>query len=123
MERHEKLQYLANLITLIRSDKKVDRKEEELLFSLAKGIGAGFLFLDQAEKSASTPDFSVQYPARSSDALRLFEDMLLMAHADGNLAPEESSMIRELLDHLQLSPVMVERIKGEVAQRYKGMKA
>jgi len=110
---------LANLFSLARSDGKIQGQEAKLLFSLAKGIGAGFLFLDQAEKLASSPDFKVIYPSRSSDALRLFEDMLFLAHADGRLAPEESSLIRHLLNDLQLSPALVERIKGEVAHRRK----
>ena len=121
MERQEKIQYLANIISLIRSDRKIKSQEQKLLFSVAKGIGAGFLFLDQAEKLATSPNFKVAYPQRSSEALRLFEDMLLLAHADNQLAPEEGSLIRELLNHLHLSPAMVDRIKADVTERLKSI--
>jgi uncharacterized tellurite resistance protein B-like protein len=121
MERTEKIQYLATLITLIRSDGKIHPNEEKLLFSFAKGIGAGFLFLDQAETLATSSDFKVEYPCRSSDSLRLFEDMLLLAHADAKLAAEEVSMIKDLLNHLQLSPSLVDRIKADVSGRYKSL--
>jgi uncharacterized tellurite resistance protein B-like protein len=100
MEQSEKIQYLANLISLVRSDNDVDSEEEKLLQKLAEGIGADPSSLEEAEKLASSPDFEASYPENNSLALQLLDDMLLLAHADNRLAFEEILLLRKLVEHL-----------------------
>jgi|SaaInlStandDraft_1057018.scaffolds.fasta_scaffold49972_3 hypothetical protein len=103
MDQHEKIKYLANLIWLIRSDDDIDSKEEMLLDKLAKGIGADSFSIEEAKNLVSSPNFISSYPQQNADALQLFEDMLLLAHADNRLASEEVELLQKLLEHLYRS--------------------
>lgn len=65
MTAEEKTQYLATLIALIHVDGKIQKSEERLLNTVAREIGAGFHFLEQAEKAVQSGDVSSQPPPRA----------------------------------------------------------
>ena len=123
MTAEEKTQYLATLIALIHVDGKIQKSEERLLNTVAREIGAGFHFLEQAEKAVQSGDVSSQPPPpRSSDALRLLEDMLFISNADGSFSAEEKKEVLAAVKDLGLSSDQVDRLKAECRQRLKDLK-
>lgn len=61
-------------------------------------------------------------PPRSSDALRLLEDMLFISNADGSFSAEEKKEVLAAVKDLGLSSDQVDRLKAECRQRLKDLK-
>jgi len=122
MDNEAKIQYLANIYHLVRSDGQVGSAEEKMMEAVAEGIGVGYLETRKGLDMSMEKDFAVSYPKRWSDRIRNVEDMLLVAYADQKLSSMEKQVLGEFANKLGISQKQFDVIKEETKERFREMK-
>ena len=117
MTENEQIQYLANVFHVARADKRLDGIEDSIAEEIAQGIGAGYLQTRKALDLASQKDYCVEFPARLSDRIRNFEDMLLVACCDQKLHDLEKKIIVDFAKQIPITQEQVNVIRKEVKAR------
>ena len=122
MDNEAKIQYLANIYHLVRSDGQVGSREEKVMEAVAEGIGVGYLETRKGLDMSMEKDFAAVYPKRWSDRIRNVEDMLLVAYADHKLNSAEKQVLGEFANKLGISQKQFDVIKEETKERFREMK-
>ena len=123
MDNEAKIQYLANIYHLVRADGQVKTTEEDVMETVAKGIGVGYLETRKALDLSMEKDFATVNPKRWSDRIRNVEDMLLVAYADHKLSSTEKQVLGEFANKLGISQKQFDMIKEETKGRFREMKS
>ncbi|MCP4710737.1 MAG: hypothetical protein GY869_19095 [Planctomycetes bacterium] len=122
MDNEAKIQYLANIYHLVRSDGRVGTREEDVMEAVAQGIGVGYLETRKALDLSMEKDFVTVNPKRWSDRIRNVEDMLLVAYADGKLSSVEKQVLVGFANKLGISQKQFGIIKEETKDRFREMR-
>jgi uncharacterized tellurite resistance protein B-like protein len=117
MTQEEQIQYLANIYYLARADNDFQVEEDYLLQEIAKDIGAGYLETRKALDLSISPDFKIIFPARFSERIRNFEDMLAVAYYDKKLQQMEKEIIVNYARHLDITKEQFEVIQQEAKKK------
>jgi uncharacterized tellurite resistance protein B-like protein len=112
-----KKNHIRNLLALAKADGTIHPKEEKLLFKIGKRYG-----LKERQIRAileSNEEHTVIIPDNHNDKMNLIYDLLLMIHADQEVAKTEVTFFEDAVRKFGMKPEMVSWLL-EVFQR-KGM--
>lgn len=117
MTSSDLVQYLSNVIRVVRADSQLTPAEETALATVVADMGAQKKEVKEAERLASQSDFQVKAVGRYSEQIRNIEDMVYVALADGDLGESEKTTIVELAQQLGVTQDQVDRIASESQAR------
>lgn len=113
------VQYLANVITIIRANGKLTPAEDLAFVSICEDIGAKKKECKDAEKLALQDGYQATPTGRYSDSIRNIEDMIYVALADGEICDEEKMRIVVFAKQIDISQDQIDKIFSEVESRVK----
>jgi uncharacterized tellurite resistance protein B-like protein len=122
MDKDDRIQYLANIYGLIRSDGKIRDIEDSIYQAIAKDIGAGYLEKRDAIEMSAKDDFQIRFVGRCSDRIANIEDMLLAACGDAEFHVMEKKSIHTFGSKLHISDEQFSLIKDQLGDRLKKLK-
>jgi uncharacterized tellurite resistance protein B-like protein len=122
MDKDDRIQYLANIYGLIRSDGKIREIEKDIYEAIAKDIGAGYLEKRDAIELSAKDDFRIRFVGRCSDRTRNIEDMLLAACGDADFHVMEKKIVHTFGSKLRISDEQFVLIKAQLGDRLKKLK-
>lgn len=117
MTSSDLVQYLANVIHVVRADSQLTPAEETALAAVVADIGAKKKEVKEAEKLAIQNGFQVKPVGRYSEQIRNIEDMVYVALTDGDLGESEKASIVEFAKQLDVTQDQVDRIASEAHTR------
>ncbi|MCA9101179.1 MAG: hypothetical protein KDA63_08520 [Planctomycetales bacterium] len=117
MERQDQVSYLANIYRIVLVDGQSDRREEKAFDVIAREMGAGYFEVKEAKELAAADQYDFRPVSRWSDQIRNLEDMLLVAHLNGAIHPEEKSLVLAAAGEAGINNRQFDVIKAEVKQR------
>lgn len=100
-----KKNHIRNLLALAKSDGHIHPKEEKLLVRIGKRYG----LKEKQIKSIIESDepHVVAIPDNHNDKMNLIYDLLLMIHADDEIATNEVEFFEEVVRKFSMKPEMV----------------
>lgn len=123
MHPFEVVQYLANIISIVRADGMLSSDEHVALSSVTDAIGAKKKESKDAEKLAAQPDFQRKPVGRYSYCIRNIEDMIFVALADRDIGEAEQTRIDAFAKQIGVSQEQMDTIVAEADARAKAQTA
>lgn len=117
MTSSDLIQYLANVIHIVRADSQLTPAEEAALAAVVGDIGAKKKEVKDAERLASQDEFQAKPMGRYSEQIRNIEDMVYVALADGDLGEAEKARIVQFAGLLGVTQGQVDRVASEAQTR------
>jgi tellurite resistance protein len=111
------IQYLANVIHIVRADAQLSAAEVAALATVVADMGAKKKEHRDAESLAGQPTFQVRPVGRYSEQIRNIEDMVFVAVADGDYGQTEKASIVEFARQLGLTQEQVDRMASDARVR------
>jgi len=108
--------YLANVVMVSNVDGHVAPEEEKAIEMVRRGIGAGPEELKQAFEKVEGVKHTITPVGRFSDRARNFEDMLLVALIDSELALPEKTEVLAFAKKIHLSQDQINTILSETRE-------
>jgi hypothetical protein len=113
----ELVQYLVNVILVLRADGAVAPREESALETVRQDVGAKKTELTQATKSVDSKGASLVKVGRYSDQVRNLEDMLYVRLIDNNLSEAATNMISQFCGLIGVSQDQVNLMVQQACDR------
>ncbi|MEW6249992.1 MAG: TerB family tellurite resistance protein [Planctomycetota bacterium] len=117
MTSSELVQYLANVIHVVRADNQLTPAEQTAFAGVVAELGAKKKEQKDAERLAAQDEFQARPVSRYSDQIRNVEDMVYLALADGDLEQTEKARVVHFARDLGLTQDQVNRIVSEAKNR------
>lgn len=117
MTSSDLVQYLANVIHVVRADSQLSPAEETAFAAVVTDMGAKKKEVKEAERLTSQNGFQAKPVGRYSELVRNIEDMVYVALADGDLGDSEKATIVEFAKKLGVTQNQVDRIASEARTR------
>ena len=111
------VQYLANVIHVVRADRELSAAEVAALGAVAADVSATKKESKDAERLAGEPEFHVRPTERYSDQIRNLEDMYFVALSDGALGEAEKSSIAAFAAQMSLAEDQIDQIASYAQMR------
>lgn len=113
----EKIVYLANVISVSRSDGSVSPSENRAIDDIQKSIGAQKSVLKKAELLAQKESFVPNIVGSFSSRISNLEDMLYVSLSDGSIDGSEKTVILDFAKKTAISNEQLQLILSEVRCR------
>ena len=104
---------LVNILCIAGADNEFTPEEEQAIENIRIRMCAEKAHLEKAVSIVHKGEGKISNAGRFSDQVRNIEDMILVAMADGALAPEEKKEILSFAKTLGLSQKQINRILSE----------
>lgn len=108
--------YLANVMLVSHVDGRVAPEEEKAVEMIRLGIGAGPEEFNQALEKVKQVQHTITPVGRFSDRVRNFEDMLLVALIDSELALPEKTEVLAFAKKIQLTQDQINTMLSETRE-------
>ncbi len=117
LSRQDKCHYLANVMAIAQADGVVSLEESQVFQDIAMRLQAGASDMAEARRRMEGEEFQFVLPEDPLARLANFEDMIMMALADGRLHHHESRLLEDLAGALRFSQADVNLAKHRAQDR------
>jgi len=111
---NEKIQYLANIISVARADGKFTNDETNAIEVIQKKINAKKSELNKAYQLAENPKFQIKLVGHFSDKVKNLEDITFVSLIDGSIADSEKSILIEVAKDIKITQEQFQLILNDV---------
>lgn len=113
MNNAELINYLANIVKVIRADGVLSPREEAVYLDICKELKAHKKDIRGADKLAIDETYTVLPVGQFSDKVRNLEDLILVSLADGNIDIKEKSLIVQFAKQIGITQEQISLILKE----------
>jgi len=117
MNNTELVNYLANIIKVIRADGVLSPREEAIYTEICREMKAQRKEISAAEKLAIDEKYIMQPVGRFSDKIRNLEDMIIVSLADGNIEIKEKDLVIQFAKQIGITQEQINLILKECKVR------